>query len=387
MMERMRGRWLAVAVLLTACGTEPGASDRVQRTDSAGVEIVVSAGEDRTLPWRFDPVWRAGGADDERLALPALAAHEVSGGPDGKLFVLDGAGRRVLVFSSDGELVDTLGREGGGPGEMESPMALSVGDDGVVAVYDFARGGLVRWSAEGEVLEVVRIDDQFWGPGMTVTDQGVVFATFEDRTGSATRLGLVVRSPDAARTLARFTSAPLRPADFPSCGQQGTLVEPLFSPDLLWSAAGGRVAVSTDAAYVIDVHEVGDRARSVRRDIPPRPVTREMALRHVGEGVHFGAVDCTIPPAEAVQGYGYGEVLPSLEALSLSPGGEVWVLRGRVADEPGRTDVFGSDGAYLGTLPPGSPFPAAFLPDGRIVAVEMDPLDVPVVAVYRVIRP
>lgn len=383
----MNRRWVAVTVFLTACGTGPGASDRVQRTDSAGVEIVVSAGADRILPWRLEPVWRAGGADDERLAVPALAAHEVSGGPDGRVFVLDGAGRRVLVFSPGGELVDTLGREGGGPGELESPMALSVAGDGVVAVYDFARGGLVRWSAEGEVLDVVRMDDLFWGPGMEVTDHGVVFATFEGRTESATRLGLLSWSPDSARTLARFTSAPLRPADFPSCGQQGTLVAPLFSPELLWSAAGRQVAVTTDAAYVIDVHQGGDRARSVRRDVPPRPVTQEMALRHVGDGVHFGAVECTIPPAEAVRGYGYGEVLPSLEAVSLSPEGEVWALRGRVADEPGRTDVFGSDGAYLGTLPPGSPFPAAFLPDGGIVAVEMDYLDVPVVAVYRVIRP
>jgi len=386
-MAMVNGRWLALAALLTACGPEPGVPDPVQRSDSAGVEIVVSAGEDRILPWRLEPVWRAGGADDEGLALPTLAAHEVSGGPDGHVFVLDGAGRRVLVFSPGGELVDTLGREGGGPGELESPMALSVGGDGVVAVYDFGRGGLMRWSAEGEVLEAVRIDDLFWGPGMAVTDHGVVFATFEGRTEAATRLGLLSWSPDAARTLARFTSAPLRPADFPTCGQQGTLVAPLFSPELVWDATGGRVAVTTGTAYVIDLYEEGNRVRSVRRDVPPRPVTREMALRHVGDGVHFGAVDCTIPPAEAVRGYGYGEVLPGVEAVSLSPEGEVWALRGRVADEPGRTDVFGSDGAYLGTLPPGSPFPAAFLPEGRIVAVETDSLDVPVVAVYRVIRP
>ena len=382
----MPGRWLVPLALLTACGTGSSAPDPVVRTDSAGVAIVVSGGDDRPLPWRFEEVWRAGGAADERLALPKLAAHEVAGGPDGRVYVLDAAARRVLAFSPRGELVDTLGREGGGPGELESPLALDVDDDGVVAVYDFARGGLVRWSASGEVLGGLPIDAMVWGPKVEVADDGALFATFEGRAGASTRLGLLSWRPDTARTLTEFTSAPHQPADFPTCGQQGALVSPFFSPELLWDADGDHVAATTGPAFVIDLYRDGRRVRSVRREIPPRPVTEAMALQHAGDGVHFGAVDCTIPPDEAVRGYGYADVLPAVGALSLAPGGEVWARRGRVADEGARADVFGSDGGYLGTLPAGSPFPVAFLPDDRIVAVETDSLDVPVVVVYRVVR-
>jgi len=49
-------------------------------------------------------------------------------------------------------------------------------------------------------------------------------------------------------------------------------------------------------------------------------------------------------------------------------------------------DAFASDGEYVSTLPPGSPFPSAFLPDDRIVAVDTDSLDVPRITVYRITR-
>lgn len=383
----LKGWWLVTIALVVACETGSPVPDGAVRTDSADIEIVVNTGEDRVLPWRFEPVWSAGGVDDERLMLPELDAHEVAAGPDGRVYVLDGSASRVLVFSPRGELVDTLGGEGAGPGELEAPMAVTVDGDGVVAVYDFAKGGLVRWSASGEVLEVLPIDVLFWGAKIETTDDRALFSTFESRTGSSTRLGLLSWSPDTASTLANFTSAPLQPADFPTCGQQGTMVSPLFSPEMLWDAEGDRVAVNTEAAYVVDLYQGVRRVRSIRREISPRPVTEEMAMRHVSEGVYFGAIDCTIPPEEAVRGYGYRDELPSLGALAVSPAGEVWAQRRRLANEPNRTDVFGDDGGYLGTTEPGSPFPAAFLPDDRVVAVETDSLDVPVVAVYRVERP
>lgn len=378
---------LVPVVLAAACGSGSSASDEAVRLDSAGVEIVANAGEDRALSWRLEPLWRIGGFEDERLGLAGLAAHEVAADRSGRVHVLDRADRRVHILSPEGGLVGTLGREGGGPGELESPMAIAIdGDESVVAVYDFAKGGLVRWSAEGEVLEGVDIDAMFWGPELEAANGSVIFATFEGRSGASTRLGLLSWSPEAEHTLARFTSAALHPADFPTCGQQGALVAPLFAPELVWDAAGDRVAVNTRASYVIDVYEANRLARSIRRAVSPREVTDEMGLRQVGDGLYFGAVDCTIPPAEAVRGHGYADVLPGLTALALAPAGDVWALRGRVEGEPNRIDVFGSDGSYIGTLPPGAPFPAAFLPGDRIVAVETDSFDVPVIVAYQVDR-
>ena len=47
-------------------------------------------------------------------------------------------------------------------------------------------------------------------------------------------------------------------------------------------------------------------------------------------------------------------------------------------------DVFNADREYLGTLPAGAPgMPAAFGPDGLVVHLERDELDVPTLVVSR----
>ena len=47
-------------------------------------------------------------------------------------------------------------------------------------------------------------------------------------------------------------------------------------------------------------------------------------------------------------------------------------------------DVFNADREYLGTLPAGAPgMPAAFGPDGLVVHLERDELDVPAFVVSR----
>lgn len=71
---------------------------------------------------------------------------------------------------------------------------------------------------------------------------------------------------------------------------------------------------------MIDMYEDDRLVRSVRREVAPREVTEEMALRQVGDGLHFCAVDCVIPPEEAVRGHGYADVLPAVSALSTCGG-------------------------------------------------------------------
>ncbi len=59
---------------------------------------------------------------------------------------------------------------------------------------------------------------------------------------------------------------------------------------------------------------------------------------------------------------------------------ERWVFD----DERRLVDVFDPTGAYLGTLPPGAPWPLAFTPQGNVVAKEKDDMDVERVVVFEV---
>jgi hypothetical protein len=46
----------------------------------------------------------------------------------------------------------------------------------------------------------------------------------------------------------------------------------------------------------------------------------------------------------------------------------------------------GTGSSYLGTLAPDSPFPVAFLADGRLIALEADTFDAPRMVAYAVSR-
>ena len=63
---------------------------------------------------------------------------------------------------------------------------------------------------------------------------------------------------------------------------------------------------------------------------------------------HRGS-DCFVSVDEAVRGRGYESVLQPIGDLRISPAGEIWVLRGRIKDEPTIIDIFSKTGEHLGT--------------------------------------
>ena len=100
-----------------------------------------------------------------------------------------------------------------------------------------------------------------------------------------------------------------------------------------------------------------------------------------------GRDPCVVPPEVVLEKQGYETALPMIAAIRLSPDGTIWVRRSAIRDEPAIIDLFAADGAYLGTLPAGSLFPATFLPDGSPVMLESDEMDIDRVVVYRIDRP
>ncbi len=80
-----------------------------------------------------------------------LALHRVTGAvvlTDGSLVIADAGNHRLLHVSAQGELVRTLGRRGGGPGEFESITALFATDTTVLA-YDGMQSRVTVWQPGG----------------------------------------------------------------------------------------------------------------------------------------------------------------------------------------------------------------------------------------------
>lgn len=388
--RRWRGRVLSMvpgSVLLACGGGDAGPSS--VHTDSAGVEIVQYAGVDHPAPFTLREEFRLGGSE----AIPEQSFYEVSVGSvgtdaAGNLYVLDRAGSRVVVFDGSGTFLRSMGRAGGGPGELGFPGGLLVEADGTVNVMDFGKRAMVRFDPAGEPLDIVPLPPGYSGGVIRPVGDALVLplrrAVRQQGTFALTR----VADADTSM-LGMVEPAETRPIQLASCGMGFRGLPPVFHPTLRWDAAGERVAFTTMAEYDVVVHIDGRDTRRVRRAIAPTPATEALALEELGPAMEVrtegGVRRCDA--RELLEQQGIAPTVPAIDGIALSPEGWLWVQRGgtRVADKP--IDVFDAAGDYVGTLPAGSPFPILFLPHGRIAAGETDDLDVTRLVVYTVARP
>jgi hypothetical protein len=379
-----RRNTLLVPILVALAGCAgadtPGT---VVRTDSAGLTIVTSAGPDRSPPFVLEREWSVGGVGSD-VELTEILPWHVAAGSGGRVYVLDAAGQRVLVLGPGGAVEDTLGRGGGGPGELMRPISVAVSPDGAVGVWDQGRGAVVAWR-DGEPLLARRVAASFWGPDLRLLGGGVAFVA-RSRESPAQRL--VVTDSAVATALVELDGVPDRPAEFPTCGIRGIPVPPLFAPELNWDVVGEAIVASVSAGYEIRlVDPSGGATRAIwRRAVQPRAVTEALALREVGDGLRIPVADCMVPPAEVVRGRGYADVVPAIRRLAVDMEGRTWVLRGGLTDEPNVVDIFEGDGAYLGTLARDAPAPVAFPAPDRVVGLETDDLGVRVLTSWRIRR-
>jgi hypothetical protein len=380
---------------LSACA---GGADAptVQRTDSAGVEIVLSSGSDRVLDWQFNRLFELGGAEEGPESFFRVSPRLVRADAAGRIYVLDPENSRIVVFDSDGQFIRSMGGSGGGPGEFQSAASMSVSPEGAVAVFDFRKGSLVRFDENGEV-EVEQPFPLFPRPDgqrhfEQFHDTTLVSTTHFSSDGNSQQQVLQQIVDSDTLVLAELPLPPATLAMFEKCGG-GLRLPPIFAPQVAWDTQRGMVAVSLTMEYSISIREDGYLTRIARRAIEPRPASRERAILNLGEGmsIDFGRGPCLIDPAEMVDKRGYAEVVPLIGTVFLSPSGELWVERFTTdftvdADSIPPVDVFDAGGSYVGTLVSESFSPVVLLPGERVGVVETDELDVQRLVVLSIQR-
>lgn len=97
----------------------------------------------------MDELWRLGGeTDDEDEFFGVIADIEID--DQGNVYLLDSQLSEVKIYTSDGEFVRSIGREGEGPGEFRRPGAMFFTKEGNVAVVQFMPAKIVVLSPEGD---------------------------------------------------------------------------------------------------------------------------------------------------------------------------------------------------------------------------------------------
>ena len=357
---------------LVAASCSPGERDsgaRVAVRDSAGIAIVEMGGVDRPLGLDAAPAAELAMPDSSLTAVPwGVSADPASG----QVYAIDWTSPRLVAFDSTGRYLDDFGRPGGGPGEFRNPVATFLEPNGTLVVWDAGRSILSRWSPSGELLGEESARAQYWGPGFAVSGGEVItVTTSDDPSGARTTQRLVAVSPKGEpRTLYELPTE----LGMMRVGGGAMPAPKVFAPSLTWAAHGDRVYVLSGPGYRIDVYEDGKRTRSIRRDVPPIPVSREMAVEAVESGPGpYGAFmrRANVTAEQIVSSVGHEEVTSPVQAIGVDPEGRLWVTRTTDGIRPAQIDILSADGEYQGSLnAPG--LPVAFLSPSEFVALQVD---------------
>ena len=407
--HRREMRRAACSALVVASGAVPAAAcsadasrDGVERTDSAGVTIVRNTGPDTPLDWTIEEVLRLGGTDEGPESFFRVNGNGIASDADGRLYILDIGNFHVLVFDAAGEHIRTLGREGAGPGEMGRPYSLLVSPDGAVHVVDLEKNAIIRFDANGAVMDEVRLPPRVRGNRATLAPGAGLFAA-RDTTLNATnqlRPGAPLRTtlvwvPIAGDAwgepieLARLEWR--QPESFGVVGPANCPyklnVPPIFYRSPVWRAGGDRVMHNSTEEYVVDVSAPAGALMSIRRDLPVVQATREVAAIEIG-GVAVPESDpCYSTAEERADQATWLDRVPWIKDAVRTPDGTFLVLRRAPGQDPNeRIDVFADDGAYMGTLPPAFPLSAVWRAPDEFITLELDDLRRTYAVVHRVRR-
>ncbi|MFW6089452.1 MAG: 6-bladed beta-propeller, partial [Gemmatimonadota bacterium] len=229
------------------------------------------------------------GAPSELFSIGALEgeAWEVLSGvrgvafdDDANLYVLD-SDARVLKFGRDGEFVAQIGRKGPGPGEINRPLAMAVGDEGRVVVAD-PSAGYHMFGPDGEFRHTIRPDAPAFASRVVLSGDAVIVpggtrAMMQaGRSGGGLPVFRLPLRPDAGVEVIHEADVPtIASSAEPAGGGQTRFTfrrPPAYSPTLrLAGVSGTDVALVSGGDWTIDVlSATGDVTTTLARPLRAR---------------------------------------------------------------------------------------------------------------------
>ncbi len=312
-------------------------------TEPSGEKVIVE----------LEEVWRHGGEDDEEFF--GLISQCVVG-DDGTIYLLDTRMSEVPVYAPDGERLDTLSREGDGPGETRTPSGLLFMPDGNLGLVQVFPGMITKIGTDGTPAGVLEVGDATTGGFMQmydcVSDGNQVIVTAEkidpDGPTAQTRINFVAAFDKEGNETVRFYensySWDFTNFTFDEAGQNRT--------DFRKVACGqdGRIYVAPERdAYVINVYMAdGTLERVIEREYVHR-VRSDEDFNQVKATLEV--VLAQIPNAKIVP----AKTEPDINSLMFGTDGNLWVTNSYSGvDQPEGIlttwDVFTPDGHFLKTV-------------------------------------
>ncbi len=383
---------------------------------------------DRPLNEKPADVWKVGKEEGDTWEMLSTVNSMAFDSHD-NLYVLELGNKRVLEFDANGRFLRQIGKEGGGPGEFQFPLAIRIARDGSIVIYDAGRRGYSVFGPDGQYRKLItpaadvgspRPDEIFASPqgGLVVrtmprlnlqagapTDSvaSPIVSLTLDETPAATRLYQFMMPPPTVRTAPGRGGATFSMVGFSRA---------TFDVDPTWGVLpDGGLAVRQDDDWSIRITDAsGSVQRLLTRPFAARNVTRRdqddardqqreqlrtsggptttVVSGGRGSTVAFGGSSTgrTMTEAEIeeqVKQMTFADRIPAIRRITVDATGRIWVERnpGHVRDTS-PIDLIASDGRYIGTVT-GTAIPMAVSSTGLAAWVEKTDLDVEQVVVRR----
>ena len=314
---------------------------------------------------------------------------------DGGIWLFDGSVPALRRYDAAGKHLQTLGRDGAGPGEFRDLCSgLHVDAAGVLSMYDTRNNRLNRYAADGTNLPAVR------SPGRIASARGLI----ADRAGRL-RVMTTLRPPTLEQE-GRYAFLSILPVGsspdtlrFPElAGRENDNAEYGPRKVVAWSPLGYFVAGFSER-YAINLYRGPGDVLRIEREAPRVRVGAREKSETMARKEEAYRTDKHHPPPEVVD--------PKAPYWLITPGedGRIWVrlhTPSRRGEIPGRIsftyppepvigwyedvvyDVFEPDGRYLGqvVMPPKTFLGAAR--GDHLWAIGLGPMDEPYVVRYRI---
>ncbi|HUG27674.1 MAG TPA: 6-bladed beta-propeller, partial [Gemmatimonadales bacterium] len=294
------------------------------------------------------------------------------------------------VFDRTGRFIRTVGRQGGGPGEMQRATGVAVMPDGHLLVVDMAGARISAFDTAGRYLHAFPVSGGFtvipWPGGV---DWNGYFYNAVPRIVDGEFTVAVVRYDSAMTPLDTLFPPTWASQEYfeHRRGDNHSRATVPYTSSLTWKLTkdGDFWSLLTGPYELVRQSGSGDTLRVVTKPFTPVAVTGEEKDTAVARLKWFtdegGTVDRGRIP----------NTKPATQGFLVADDGHLWVsaTRSDTSDVNRVFEIFDPDGRYLGTvrLPfPMLPRPVPLVRGDRILAVSEDADGVPYVVRARIVK-
>jgi hypothetical protein len=392
-----------VFLVAAACSDSPRAALTATVRDSAGVQIVATAGD----PWTTEPRWRLSAEPAARIGATAgEAAYEfdritgIAVLTDGRTVVANGGTPALRWFGPDGRFLFERGGRGEGPGEFEQMSGLTRTSRDSVVVLDRSLRRVTAFAGDGSPGTILRLESlparPLWG-GQRLADGSWV-------------IGIELSDPRSLCCGVRRSMAPLfrvspngLAAD--TIGVYPTIeTEATMTPDRMLSvspatfgrtttclALGDQIYVATADRFELDVYRPdGILVRSIRVPDANLNVTEDHIAgyaRYLRAGAAAASPEVRAEIERRIASLTVPATVPAHGRVLVDETGQLWVGEYRYdRTPPSRFLVFDHDGRFVSGIDMPTRFTPMTITRDRVWGVATNSLDVQHVAAYAIER-